>query len=58
MKRRSLFRGALGATAIGIAGALASQPAMAEFAPVKPVEFVIIVNADLKLIHRGFVTPK
>ena len=44
MKRRSLFRGALGATVLGLTTALASQPAMAEFTPRKPVEFIIMAG--------------
>lgn len=44
MKRRSLFRGALGATVLGLTTALASQPALAEFQPRKPVEFIIMAG--------------
>ena len=44
MKRRSVLSTFAGAAAVGIAASLASQPAMAEFKPVKPVEFVIMAG--------------
>ena len=44
MKRRSIFRGALGATVLGLTTALVSQPALAEFKPRKPVEFIIMAG--------------